>query len=191
MKNFFDSKDEKITEKAFSQSMIISVVSILLCIVMICSMTYAWFTNETSSNSNTLMSGSFGVTISVTKLNDGTATASDVAVTSDPNNIGKYICDLEVGTYTVTLNLTNESTVKGHCIVTVGNDTAKHTAAIVGEKMANDENGEQSDPFTFTITVTQPTTVTFEPRWGVVVDPDIENGGTYPISESNNQELSY
>ncbi len=191
MKNFFDSKDEKITEKAFSQSMIISVVSILLCIVMICSMTYAWFTNETSSNSNTLMSGSFDVTISITKLNDGTATASDVAVTPDPNNIGKYICDLEVGTYTVTLNLTNESTVKGHCIVTVGNDTAKHTAAIVGEKMANDENGEQSDPFTFTITVTQPTTVTFEPRWGVVVNPDIENGGTYPISESNNQELSY
>ena len=65
LKSFFDYKDGKISEKTFSQSLIISVVSILLCIVVLCSLTYAWFTTESKSNSNTLVSGTFDVVISV------------------------------------------------------------------------------------------------------------------------------
>ena len=44
MKNFFDFQDEKITEKAFSKNIIVSIAGILLSIVMLCSTTYAWFT---------------------------------------------------------------------------------------------------------------------------------------------------
>ncbi len=64
----FDTKYEKITKNAFSQSVIISVVSILMCIVVLCSLTYAWFASETSSSSNTLMSGYFDVKITVSKV---------------------------------------------------------------------------------------------------------------------------
>ena len=93
MKNFFDCKDEKITEKAFSQSLIISVVSILLCLVALCSMTYAWFTTETSSSSNTLTSGSFDLDIIVSKVDDGAATAS--AIEAESNTDGKYSYTLQ------------------------------------------------------------------------------------------------
>lgn len=184
MKNFFDCKDEKITEKAFSQSLIISVVSILLCIVALCSVTYAWFTGETTSGSNTLMSGSFDVKITVSKLEDGVASAN--AIEAESNNEGKYIYKLLPGTYEISLALTEDSTVKGHCVVTIGNDT-QHTDAIIGTNTANVENATMTDPFKFKITVTEDTTIILEPRWGVVVEPDIENGSTYSASQSSSE----
>ena len=209
MKNIFDSKDEKLTEKAFIQSVVISVVGILLCIVALCSATFCWFTGGTENHSNTLVSGSFDVTITVVKGNaigdanggQGTATAQadtgaaggtqaeQIEVTAAPDHAGIFICDLpEAGTYTVTLTLKEGSTVKGHCVVTVGNDNDVHTAAIIGENTNNCEDETLTDPFMFTITVTAPTSVRFEPRWGVVVEPQIQQGGTYPTPAETEPE---
>ena len=189
MKNFFDCKDEKITEKAFSQSLIISVVSILLCIVALSSVTYAWFTGETTSGSNTLMSGSFDVKITVSKLEDGVASAN--AIEAESNNEGKYTYKLLPGTYEISLALTEDSTVKGHCVVTIGNDT-QHADAIIGANTANVENAAMTDPFKFKITVTAETTVFLEPRWGVVVNADIDYDEeikveTVPSGEENTE----
>ena len=187
MKNFFDCKDEKITEKAFSQSLIISVVSILLCLVTLCSMTYAWFTGSTSSGNNTLIAGSFDVDISVSQVEGGVASANAIKAIS--NTEGKYTYELQPGTYEITLKLTDTSTVKGHCVVTIGNGAEQHTDAIIGNNTANvDESTTKTDPFTFKITVTEVTTVTLEPRWGVVVNADIDYNeeikvGTVPSGE--------
>ena len=65
MKNFFDQNDEKITEKSFTRTLVISIISIALCIIALCSITFAWFSDETTSVSNTLSSGSFDITVSV------------------------------------------------------------------------------------------------------------------------------
>ena len=186
MKNFFDTKDEKITEKAFSQSLLISVLSILLCIVALCSITYAWFTGETSSGNNTLVSGSFDVDITVTLVGDGTTSNIDAV----SNNEGKYTYTLQPGTYEISLVLTKTSTVKGHCVVTIGNTAAHHTAAIIGTNIANVENEEITDPFKFKITLTEATTLVLEPRWGVVVNPDISYNSTIELTTSANNETN-
>ena len=68
MKNILNSK-EKISEKAFSQSLLISVISILLCIVALCSVTWAWFSTEISSSSSDIKSAYCDVTVSV--MNEG------------------------------------------------------------------------------------------------------------------------
>ena len=209
MKHIFDSKDEKLTEKAFIQSVVISVVGILLCIVALCSATFCWFTGGTENNSNTLVSGSFDVTINVVKGNaigdanggQGTATAQadtgaengtqaeQIAVTADPNHAGVFICDLPgPGTYTVTLTLKEGSTVKGHCLVTVGEDAVKHTAAIIGDNTTNREGEENTNPFIFTVTVQDATRVSFEPRWGVVVQPDIAHKSACPAPAVNDMQ---
>ena len=61
----------------------------------------------------------------------------------------------------------------------------QHTAAIIGDNTANvDETDIKTDPFKFKITVTETTKVTLEPRWGTVVEPDIENSAL--IDKSNN-----
>ena len=40
----------------------------------------------------------------------------------------------------------------------------------------------------FKLTLTEETTVVLEPRWGVVVEPTIENGGVYPETEDVTEE---
>ena len=182
MKGFFDCKDEKLTEKAFLQSVIISVVSILLCIVVLCTMTYAWFSSETSSTANTLMSGSFDVTISVSEVEDGVAAASTVE--ADSINEGKYSYTLAAGTYEICLTLTEGSNVKGYCIVKIGSDAERHTDAIIGENTANVEEADITDPFKFKITLTEETTVILEPRWGIAAVSDIQNGMEIDMTSS-------
>lgn len=192
MKHIFDSQDEKITEKAFLQSVIISVIGILICIVALCSATFCWFTGETESGSNTLTSGSFDLEKPVVVLAaqpEGEEVAVDV--TPDEGGQGVWVYRLtEVGTYRVTLTLKEGSTVKGHCIVTVCNGAPLHTAAI-GEPTEQDADLTISNPLTFTIVVDEAdlasggVRVTFKPRWGVVVDPAIANGGTY--EDASNQ----
>ena len=175
MKNFFDCKDEKITEKAFSQSLIISVVSILLCIVALCSMTYAWFTAETTSSSNTLKSGSFDITVNIAKTNGGVSTASETVIFEN----GK--CNLtEAGTYTVTLTTTDTTKVKGYCVVTINGTQAYRTGVIVNEAALNDEYQIVTNPFAFTIKTNQPDSVVeIVACWGVPAEPTINT--TEPI----------
>ena len=178
MKNFFECKDEKITEKAFSQSLIISVVSILLCLVALCSMTYAWFTGSTSSGNNTLTSGSFDVTVSISKTDGDVSTASIPVVFAD----GKYTLT-EAGTYTVTLTPTDDTTVKGYCVVTINEETAKsqRTIVITNDKTESTEYTKNA-PFTFKIVTTESNTVVeIEAHWGVPADPVIANGGNLTV----------
>ena len=176
MKNIIDCKDEKITEKAFSHHLLVSILSILLCIVALCSITYAWFTSETQSGNNTLTAGSFDVTISVLKHDaDGNVTADKVTLTKVSGKEGIWQCNLDPGTYTISLKLTSDATVKGHCKVQIGSGTVYHTDAIIGDNTANvDVSTPRTDPFTFTLTVTENSTLTLEPVWGVVVAPDIQ-----------------
>ena len=69
MKNILNSKEEKITDKAFKQSITISIIGILLCMVALCSVTWAWFSTEISSSSSDIKSAYCDVTVSV--MNEG------------------------------------------------------------------------------------------------------------------------
>ena len=191
MKNFFDCKDEKITEKAFSQGLILSAVSILLCLVALCSMSYAWFSTETKSSGNTLTSGSFDLNMTVFAVENETVTANKIELTPDPARAGRYVCTLEEGTYEISLALTPESNGKGHCVVKLGDKGEEHTAAIIGEQTANvDENEPRNDPFTFRVTVTEQESLVLEPRWGIVVEPRIKENAKITVGESQ-LEIQY
>ena len=179
MKNFFDCKDEKITEKAFSQSLIISVVSILLCLVVLCSMTYAWFTGETTSAGNSITSGSFDLEVDVVQTKvDGVSVSNKIDVTKDGE--GVLSCTLpEAGTYTVTLTRAVGSTAKGYCYIQVGTGEKRATETIVD---ANTENTSDTNPFKFDMTTTEENTIVmFSPCWGIHASPQIRCGGNMTI----------
>ncbi len=59
---------DKLTDKAFSRSVIIAVVSIVLCIVCLSSATFAWFTTTTTSSQNVVSGGFFGLVVIVTGM---------------------------------------------------------------------------------------------------------------------------
>ncbi len=162
--NLFETNDEKLTEKAFSHGIFISVLSIILCIVALCSASYAWFTEDQSSGNNVIVAGSFDLSISVNKSN----VEIDTTVVA-----GVVKCNLtEAGEYTITLTVRDESTVKGYCGVVIN----------TGEKLLTDtiypESKGTPNQLTFKIIKTgnSDTTITFTSEWGIPAHSSITEG---------------
>ena len=185
-------QDEKISDKAFLKSLILSIANIVLCLGALCSVTYAWFVGEIASDENTLVSGSFNVVVSVTAERPDGMTVTVEAV-KNPRT-GVWYCDLPADaegqptTYTVTLTLTEDATVKGRGIVKIGDGDVLHTAPIIGANTAGAEGAELTDPFVFTVTVTESTSVRIEPCWGVAVHPDIPYNGSIVVNGESVEE---
>lgn len=158
---------EVLTDKAFSRLIITSILGIFVCIVCLCSATFAWFTTNTTSGSNVLDSGRFALEISVVDENGESVSVVD-------NGNGTFTCVLEsVGNYTVALKMTDDTTAtKGYCDVTINTVNVKQTHPI----SKNADIGV--DPFSFTIEANEENTVVvFKPKWGLSANADIENGG--------------
>lgn len=67
----FDFNKENLTDSSFKQSITMSVVGIILCMIALCSTTFAWFNASVSSNTNSIQAANCIVTVSV--ANSGTA----------------------------------------------------------------------------------------------------------------------
>ena len=165
MKNIIENQEakisDKLTEKAFSRFMLISVLSVLMCIVCLCSATWAWFTTDTISDSNIVSSGNLDIEVTVT---DGDT--SGVTLTEKPD--GTTVCTFATaGSYEVVLKLTDDTTVsKGYCSIKVG-DRIYRTDAIYLE----DRN------YTFTIEIGSDETVAiFDSNWGLPAHVDVVDG---------------
>lgn len=117
---FFGSKQDKLTDKAFTESIAVSVISILLCVVALCSVTWAWFSDGVSSSTNSIQSAHCDVSVSVTN-DDAPVAAVD----------GKYKFYAEKDyTVTVTCSGTADSS---YCILVI--DGVKYYT----EQMGTDE----------------------------------------------------
>ena len=174
MKNYFDYTDEKLTDRAFLQSVTISIIGILLCIVSLCSATYAWFVGNVSSNSNTLTSGSFDLDVFIKEGENAAFTESDVAISKTTDGTVSYMF-AEIGTYTVKLEMTDYSNVKGYCKISVGGE--EFITSSVSKDPAWGVN-----PLTFTIKITEAnTTLVFTPQWGIHSSPTIGHNGSITI----------
>lgn len=175
MKRRFEEKEEKISEKVFSQTLIVPVLSILICLVALSSMTYAWFTSDVSSSNNTLTSGSFQLDVSVKDENGADVVPLGVDQRGSSFKLG-------VGSYRVELKMTDASTVKGFCVVSVG-DERKQT---VGIARGNEASALHTDGLTFTLVITeQDTVVEFVSEWGVPAQPEIEQDTSFSANRSN------
>ena len=174
MKNFFETKQEKITDKAFTQSLFISIASILICIVMLCSITFAWFSDDVSNNTNKAVTGRFKIEVqSIVHVEAEGDTEIGL------NESSTYT--LDEGKYRVTVDLTAETTVKGYCIITV-NVTEYHTDVIVNDQTKNDIYNTPNAPFVFTLVIPEGgATVSFDSRWSIPADVEVTYGGTLTI----------
>ena len=172
MKNMFLKKDEKISDRFFMKSLVVSVVSILICIATLCSVTYAWFSKDVLSESNKLKSGHFNASV-VLLIADGGEhdSSSDLAVS--PDDSGVYT--LDPGTYVVTIEPTDESTVKGYCILKSGGEKY-YTDVIVNENTVNEIYSTSTSPFVFYIEATEVTTFRISSEWGIPATVNVTNG---------------
>ena len=157
MDNSTNNVTDKLTDKAFSRFMLTAILSIVVCLVCLCSATWAWYNMNSSSTDNELSSGKFNLEVAA---NDET-TAS---VMTFEQLDGSILCPLpSPGVYTVTLKRTEDSTVKGFCVITVN-----------GIEYSTSSINENNPTLTFTLKADTPNlAVKFTPAWGSPSNPTV------------------
>ena len=155
---------EKLSDKAFARLAITSILGILVCIICLCSTTYAWFTGSVQGNSNKIQTAD-ACLLSVSVYKDGAEKAI-----IDTENSATLECE---GTYTVTLTLPKESS-SGYLVITVdGQD-------YYSDYLQRNDNTDQT--LTFTLNLVTAKSVTFTARWGIYSgDCPVKNGETLTI----------
>ena len=163
---FFCAEKENLTDKAFRQSIAISIFGIVLCMIALCSATWAWFSAAVSSNTNSVQSANCAVTVSV--ANSGTAIDADN---------GKYTFEKDK-IYDIKITASG-SAKSAYCILVV-EGMAYYTTQIP----ASAENG-----LTFTLRFSEDKEIEIITRWGTSSKPETErifknDGYYYNLEES-------
>lgn len=120
---FFGSKQDKLTDKAFTQSIAVSVISILVCVVALCSVTWAWFSSEISSSSSDIKSAYCDVNVTV------------VSEDSKLESIGGKYSFLKDKAYKIQISATGTAET-AYCILKI-DDVDYYTAQIPTQTIDN------------------------------------------------------
>lgn len=139
-----DNKQVK-AETNLTKILLPSVLSILLCMTLLCGMTWAWFASTQSTPAATIQAATYHIDVVAKTKNGGTV------LTAGQN--GKYSLAKDVA-YTVTLTASGNAS-KGYCKVTLPDNTVLRTAQIAPK-----------NSLTFTLTLTSDGNVSFSPEWG-------------------------
>ena len=156
---FYNTGNEKVTEKIFLRAMISSVLGIILCTVCLAGMTWAWFSDSVTSHSSNITSASFSVKVTVNKGIDNT----EILLTD-----GKYKLEQSSEKYKVTLKATGSASTV-YCKVNI--NEVIYTAQL--------NPNSNNDTFIFEIDCSGTSaTVTFTPTWSN--SGSGENSNTWP-----------
>ena len=149
-----DNKQVK-AETNLTKILLPSVLSILLCMTLLCGMTWAWFASTQSTPAATIQAATYHI--------DVVAKNGETVLTTGQN--GKYTLAAGV-VYTVTLTASGNAS-KGYCKVTLPDNSVLRTAQIVPK-----------NSLTFTLTLTNGGNVSFSPEWGTYSgEPEIKADG--------------
>lgn len=149
-----DNKQVK-AETNLTKILLPSVLSILLCMTLLCGMTWAWFASTQSTPAATIQAATYRI--------DVVAKNGETVLTAGQN--GKYSLAAGVA-YTVTLTASGNAS-KGYCKVTLPDNSVLRTAQIAPK-----------NSLTFTLTLTSGGNVSFSPEWGTYSgEPEIKADG--------------
>lgn len=149
-----DNKQIK-AETNLTKILLPSVLSILLCMTLLCGMTWAWFASTQSTPAATIQAATYRI--------DVVAKNGETVLTAGQD--GKYSLAKDVA-YTVTLTASGNAS-KGYCKVTLPDNSVLRTAQIAPK-----------NSLTFTLTLTSDGNVSFSPEWGTYSgEPEIKADG--------------
>lgn len=149
-----DNKQVK-AETNLTKILLPSVLSILLCMTLLCGMTWAWFASTQSTPAATIQAATYHI--------DVVAKNGETVITAGQD--GEYSLAAGVA-YTVKLTASGNAS-KGYCKVTLPDNTVLRTAQIAPK-----------NSLTFTFTLTSGGNVSFSPEWGTYSgEPEIKADG--------------
>ena len=156
-------KLENLSDKAFLRLIGTSLLGVLVCMVCLCSTTWAWFSDSAPSAQNEIKTASEFL-LSVQVVPEGSDEAIDVSGTEEAPGVA-----LTAGNYTVTMSLPKDSS-SGYYVISVGAHT--YLTDFIAH---HDEPNPKT--VTFTMTLGTDSEVVFTPRWGIYSDEsDVTNG---------------
>ena len=160
---------DKLTDRVFVQSIAISIICIVMCMIAIYSMTYAWFNDGVSGGNNVLTAGRFNLSVTVTDSYGNRINAS-----TDVDGSSYYRLE-RIDNYSVPLEMTSDTTVeKGFCSVDA-NGVAYKTASIK----------KTDTSFSFIVkTESSDTILIFDAAWGLPAEVNIKVGDTLTVGAS-------
>lgn len=129
---FYVPKRGKLTEKSVGRVMMGSIVGMVLCVMALFSMTYAWYSDNITTTGSTLTAATFSVDAQVFSLEKATA-ESAVTETALTSADGSYT--LERGVYRVLLTAYGTSKYGGYAVITAsGEELPYHTTVLTPSK---------------------------------------------------------
>ena len=143
-----NNNTQKLTEHTFSRLMLSSVLGILLCIVCLCSTTFAWFSDGAPSVGNTISTAK-DCLLAVTVLDGGV----------ELDNIDEGVVLTAGVEYLVTLSLPAD-TASGYCIILADGEAYR------SEYIRRHDDSVPHE-ISFILTVGEDKTVTFTSHWGI------------------------
>ena len=192
-------KHGKVSDKEFTRIMISSVLGIMLCVICLAGLTWAWFSGSVSSAANNITAASFNIQIDVNVK--GTETPVPRTVEN-----GIYSFSLENNkVYDVKITADGTATT-GYCEVLFG-ENVYHTIQIFN--ISDESNSgsilstDRPQEINFTVNATDVTLLKIIPRWGsyarvegekLIGNENSENIinsiGTPPANKTNTKEQS-
>ena len=162
--------NEKLTDKVFMRIIVVSFIGMFICLASLCSVTWAWFTDNTKSSANTISSSSDFSLEAIAKDGDVTILAI--------SGSGEMTETFAIGTYTVILTLPAGSS-SGYLVIEDGENEYISPSVIR-------HAGPEDSTVTFTLVVTEESSLTFRTGWGVRSDePSVLENGTLTLSGSS------
>lgn len=170
-------KHGKVSDKEFTRIMISSVLGIMLCVICLAGLTWAWFSGSVSSAANNITAASFNIQIDVNVK--GTETPVPRTVEN-----GIYSFSLENNkVYDVKITADGTATT-GYCEVLFG-ENVYHTIQIFN--ISDESNSgsilstDRPQEINFTVNATESTLLLkIVPQWGSYAIPQ---WGSYAIAE--------
>ena len=169
------TKPDKLTDKAFSRLMLTSILGILMCLTCLCSATWAWYSSNIASSSNTVASGQFDLVVTVQSAEAIVNASESEPLSVVDNGLGAKVCNIkDAGSYNVTLKISEDTTVtKGFCVVKINGVSYKTDLITV----------DDTENFVFTLVTNAPdVSVSFSPAWGIPAESQILKKGTLTIA---------
>ena len=161
----FKDKEYKNNSDITYKFLISSLLSIFVCISLLCLTTYAWFTSTISTSVETIKSSTYSLSY---KIGDG----DEIAISYDEDNYTSYT----VSEDSVSIVLKALGTGTGYCVIKI-NEDIYYTDQITIDTS-----------YTFTLDGANSYTITFIPCWGQlsssIEGTKIENNSTLSLGTS-------
>ena len=164
MKLFKDKEYKNNGDKTY-KFLITSLLSIFVCISLLCLTTYAWFTSTTSTSISTITSATYNLSYKI----------GDSDTSTNISNDGTTTYQIENNSVEITLTTTGNAS-NGYCVIKI-NEDIYYTDQITIDTS-----------YTFTLDGANSYTITFIPYWGQlslsIEGTKIENNSTLSLGTS-------